>query len=185
MRRSHSPGKRHRPTIPGGSISGKIHGFMASGKSKDCAAGVPRPAAFPAFLRRLTGAIPGFPGETPPREREAIAESVTGSLRVTTHDGYRTAAAMRRRPVRPGPASDRSSASMSRHGCRAERPSLTRLPRAGVPPRRWIRTGRRGPSSCPRAHRPDCVSGAADRSASGDTRRSGFQDPGPHLSPAP
>jgi len=65
---------------------------------------------FHADLRRFTGAILRFFDGTLPREREAIAESVTGSFRVITHDGYRmaayAAAAMRRRanqPVRYGP----------------------------------------------------------------------------------
>ncbi len=82
------------------------------------AAGMPRPAALPAAPRpapdpagrlwgvmhrhvrrdrfhadprRLTGAILRFPDGTPPREREAIAESVTGGFRVVTHDGHRMA----------------------------------------------------------------------------------------------
>jgi len=61
---------------------------------------------FHADLRRFTGAILHFPGGTLPREREAIAESVTGSFRVITHDGYRmaacAAAAMRRRADQAG-----------------------------------------------------------------------------------
>ncbi len=44
---------------------------------------------FHADLRRFTGAIFRFFNDTLPREREAIAESVTGSFRVVTHDGYR------------------------------------------------------------------------------------------------
>jgi len=65
---------------------------------------------FHADPRRFTGAVLRFPDGTLPREREAIAESVTGGLRVITHDGYRmaarAAAAMRRRanqPLRYGP----------------------------------------------------------------------------------
>jgi len=65
---------------------------------------------FHADLRQFTGAVLRFFDGTLPREREAIAESVTGSFRVITHDGYRmaacAAAAMRRRanqPVRYGP----------------------------------------------------------------------------------
>jgi len=60
--------------------------------------------------RRFTGAVLRFPDGTLPREREAIAESVTGGFRAITHDGYRmaarAAAAMRRRAdqaVRYGP----------------------------------------------------------------------------------
>jgi len=47
---------------------------------------------FHADPRRFTGAVLRFPDGTLPREREAIAESVTGGLRVITHDGYRMAA---------------------------------------------------------------------------------------------
>ncbi len=82
------------------------------------AAGMPRPAALPAAPRaapdpagrlwgvmhrhvrrdrlhadprRFTGTILRFPDGVLPREREAIAESVTGGFRVVTHDGYRMA----------------------------------------------------------------------------------------------
>ncbi len=46
---------------------------------------------FHADPRRFTGAILRFLNDTLPREREAIAESVTDSFRVVTHDGYRMA----------------------------------------------------------------------------------------------
>ncbi len=46
---------------------------------------------FHADPRRFAGAILRFPDGTLPREREAIAESVTGSFRVVTHDGHRMA----------------------------------------------------------------------------------------------
>ncbi len=82
------------------------------------AAGMPRPAAPPAAPRaapgptgrlwgvthrhvrrdrlhadprRFTGAVLRFPDGALPREREAIAESVTGGFRVVTHDGHRMA----------------------------------------------------------------------------------------------
>jgi len=55
---------------------------------------------FHADLRRFTWAIFRFFDGTLPREREAIAESVTGSFRVITHDGYRMAAWP---PARPRP----------------------------------------------------------------------------------
>ncbi len=44
---------------------------------------------FHADLRRFTGAIFRFFNDTLPREWEAIAESVTDSFRIVTHDGYR------------------------------------------------------------------------------------------------
>ncbi len=44
---------------------------------------------FHADLRRFAGAILRFRDGTLPREREAIAESVTGGFRVVTHDGHR------------------------------------------------------------------------------------------------
>jgi len=60
---------------------------------------------FHADLRQYTGAIFRFLDGTLPREREAIAESVTGSSRLITHDGYRmaacAAAAVRRRAAAP------------------------------------------------------------------------------------
>ncbi len=46
---------------------------------------------FHADPRRFTEAIFRFFDETLPREWEAIAESVTGSFRVVTHDGHRMA----------------------------------------------------------------------------------------------
>ncbi len=46
---------------------------------------------FHADLRQFTEAIFRFFDETLPREWEAIAESVTDSFRVITHDGYRMA----------------------------------------------------------------------------------------------
>ncbi len=46
---------------------------------------------FHADFRQFTGAIFRFPDGTLPREWEAIAESVTDSFRVITHDGYRMA----------------------------------------------------------------------------------------------
>jgi len=56
---------------------------------------------FHADPRRSSGAVLRFPDGTLPREREAIAESVTGGLRAIIHEGYRmaarAAAAMRRR----------------------------------------------------------------------------------------
>jgi len=61
---------------------------------------------FHADLRQFTGAIFRFFDGTRPREREAIAESVTDSFRVITHDGYRmaacAAAVMRRRANQAG-----------------------------------------------------------------------------------
>jgi len=47
---------------------------------------------FHADLRQFTGAVLHFFDGTLPREWEAIAESVTDSFRVITHDGYRMAA---------------------------------------------------------------------------------------------
>jgi len=44
---------------------------------------------FHADLRQFTEAIFHFFDETLPREWEAIAESVTDSFRVITHDRYR------------------------------------------------------------------------------------------------
>jgi len=44
---------------------------------------------FHADLRQFTEAIFRFFDGTLPREREAIAEPVTDSFRVITHDGYR------------------------------------------------------------------------------------------------
>ena len=44
---------------------------------------------FHADPRQFTGAILRFFNETLPREREAFADAVTDSFRVTAHDGYR------------------------------------------------------------------------------------------------
>ena len=44
---------------------------------------------FHADPRRFTEAILRFPYGTLPREREAFADAVTDSFRVTAHDGYR------------------------------------------------------------------------------------------------
>jgi len=61
---------------------------------------------FHADLRQFTEAVLRFPGGTLPREWEAIAEPVTRSFRLITHDGYRmaacAAAAMRRRANQAG-----------------------------------------------------------------------------------
>jgi len=57
---------------------------------------------FHADLRQFTEAILHFFDGTLPGEREAIAESVTDSFRVITHDGYRMAA-------RPRPCGGRIS----------------------------------------------------------------------------
>jgi len=77
---------------------------------------------FHADLRQFTGAIFRFPDETLPREWEAIAESVTDSFCVITHDGYRmaAAAAMRRRadqPVRYGPVQSSEPRRHSEDAC--------------------------------------------------------------------
>ncbi len=71
---------------------------------------------FHADLRQFTGAIFRFFDDTPPREREAIAESVTDSFRVITHDGHRMVG-QRIRPcgggrIRPGSTVQFSSVSI-------------------------------------------------------------------------
>ncbi len=75
---------------------------------------------FHADPRRLTGAILRFPDGTLPREREVIAESVTGGFRVVTHDGYRMAG-QRIRPCgganRAGSTVQFSSASIMTGDC--------------------------------------------------------------------
>jgi len=73
---------------------------------------------FHADFRQFTGAVLRFLDGTLPREREAIAESVTDSFRMITHDGYRMAAWPPARPranqsVRYGPVQFREYKTVS------------------------------------------------------------------------
>jgi len=96
------PGRRVRPRLPPSHAprlnpTGRLWGVMHRHVRRN---------RFHADLRRSTGAVLRFPGGTLPREREAIAESVTGSFRVITHDGHRMAAWP---PARPRPCGGRIS----------------------------------------------------------------------------
>jgi len=82
------PGRRVRPRLPPPHAprlnpTGRLWGVMHRHVTRN---------RFHADLRQFTEAIFRFFDGTLPREWEAIAESVTDSFRVITHDGYRMAA---------------------------------------------------------------------------------------------
>jgi len=87
------PGRRVRPRLPAPHLNptGRLWGVMHRHVTRN---------RFHADLRQFTGAVLRFLDGTLPREREAIAESVTDSFRMITHDGYRMVAWP---PARPRP----------------------------------------------------------------------------------